>query len=147
MPSQTDADRLAAALEATETALRAVLAAEAQRSVDAAVRRLETTAGPLRLKDVEVEVVIKNASFEARRTRTDLQGGRAPRGRPAGRVRAALLEAFGADSAELDTEALREHLRRDGLEPSADNLHQHLGRLVKAGALERAGRGVYRRAS
>jgi hypothetical protein len=145
-PSRSDAERLTAALEATESALRAVLAAEAQRSVDATVRRLEAQAGPFRLKDVQVEVVIKHASLEARRNRTSVPGPRASRGRPAGHIRTALLEAF-TERAELATGELREHLSRLGLEPSSDNLHQHLGRLVRAGALERAGRGVYRLAT
>jgi hypothetical protein len=157
--NRSDTARLTEALRATESALRDLLAAEAQRSVDEAIGSLKMESAPLRLRDVEVEVIIKNASFEtvvrdvaggqvhqrparARRART---AGRPAKGRPASQIRLALLGAFEESETEFDTDALRTHLKRQGLEPTSDNLHQHLGRLVRAGAIERAGRGRYRR--
>jgi hypothetical protein len=158
--ARKDPEQLRTALDAFESALHSALVEEAQRSVDETIERLVSRVGPLRVKDVQVDVVIKNLTFETgngarersskrtapkRRSATSRRQSAGARGRPAGRVRLALLGAFTENpDAQLDTEALRLHLKVQGLEPTTDNLHQHLGRLVRAGALTRPSRGLYR---
>ncbi len=138
---------MADALKRFETALRDVLQGEAQRSIDAALRRLP--AGPFNVRDVEFDVVIRNLTLESRGSapaRASQPGpARRRRGRPQGAVRTAIIASFEGD-VELTTNDLRERLRDIGVRTSDDGLHQQLRRLTMAGQLVRSGRGVYRRA-
>lgn len=149
--------KLGQAFEAFESTLREMLTEEARRSVDGTIERLSRSEGPFRLRKLEVEVVIRSLKVEAAhrdsgRARPAVQSRRkAPkrgsqgRGRPPGALRTAILDAF-SGGASMSTEELRHHLDAHKVQAKPDNLHQQLRRLVKAGELDRIGRGMYRRA-
>ncbi len=167
-PHQSAAQKkLSQAFQSFESTLREMLTDEARRSIDGTLERLSHAQGPFRVHGVEVEVVIRHLTVEGAqgadghgvpaRSRRAVAARSRPgreraalkrsgtRGRPPGVLRRALLEAFDADQSELTTDALREHLDAHGVKTNADNLHQHLRRLVQAGELQRTRRGVYRR--
>ena len=62
--------RLNDAFTSFTDSLRELLTAEARRSVDGAIERLTVSTGPLRLQDVDVEIVIRNLNISA----TDAEG-------------------------------------------------------------------------
>jgi hypothetical protein len=162
---------LSAAFAAFTESLKAALTAEAQRSVDGAIERLSLTAGPFRVQDIELEVVIRNVSVTtqaaaesgarearpaatkpaakrrsaARRSgaKSGARTGTRGRGRPVGALRRAILEEFADADARLTLDDLRDRLAKRDVKSSDDNLHQQLRRLVTAGELSRVGRGVY----
>ncbi len=165
-PQQSAAQKkLSQTFQSFESTLREMLTDEARRSIDGTLERLAHAQGPFRVHRVEVDVVIRHLSVEGaqradgaparsrRATAARSRPGRRPasakrsgtRGRPPGALRTALLEAFESGESELTTDALREHLDARGVKTNADNLHQHLRRLVQAGELQRTRRGVYRR--
>jgi hypothetical protein len=167
MGTDTEAQRrVAEAFRSFETSLREMLAAEARESVNQTLERLSVSAGPFRVEDVQVEVVIRGLRVEAaqdhdraptprrvrkaaapaRRSNPRNSAPRKPSGRPPGALRSTLLETFEQTEGELNTDALRKVLDARGVTASTDNLHQQLRRLVTAGLLERSGRGRYRRA-
>lgn len=140
------------AFGAFEATLREHLTAEARRAVEQALVKLARTPGPFRALGADVEVHLKKLRLEAtpvRRSRASRRGGTVSpgRGRPPGALRNALLDAFADPVTTMHVEELRDHVEGNGLSITTDNLHQHLRRLVLAGELERAGRGVYKRAS
>jgi hypothetical protein len=146
--------QLADAFNAFEEGLRLVFAAEARQAVEAAAARMAAGDGTFRIADIQIDVVISSLTVESgagkpttpkrRPTRSASRSG-AP-GRPPGALRSAIVDAFADDRAQLTIDDIRTHLERAKLRASTDNLHQHLRRLVKAGELERSGRGLYRRA-
>jgi hypothetical protein len=120
--------------------------------VDHALDKLARSQGPFRALGADVEVKLNNVRIEATPPKSRGRvarrvGGTGARGRPPGALRNALLDAFEDPKTTLDVEGLRDHVERNGLSITTDNLHQHLRRLVLAGELERAGRGVYKRSS
>jgi hypothetical protein len=155
--------RLAEAFESFEASLREMLAEQARDSVNQTLERLSVNAGPFRIDDEQVDVVIRSLRVEAaadhdaapprrrtrkaapRRRRKPKPAARKGAGRPPGALRTALLETFEQTDGELDTDALRKVLDSRGITASTDNLHQQLRRLLTAGVLERSGRGRYRR--
>ncbi|MEA2168165.1 MAG: hypothetical protein QOF76_1465 [Solirubrobacteraceae bacterium] len=138
------------AFGAFEATLREHLTAEARRAVEQALVKLARSPGPFRAIGADVEVKLKALKLEAtpaKRSRATRRPGTSPgRGRPPGALRNALLDAFSDPTATKHVEELRDHVEGNGLTITTDNLHQHLRRLVLAGELERAGRGVYKRA-
>src|SRR6476620_7713542 len=72
----------------TET-LKAALTADAQRSVDGAIERLSLTAGPLRVQDIELEVVIRNVSVTTQAAETGGRDARPAASKPAAKRRPA----------------------------------------------------------
>jgi hypothetical protein len=155
-PDRQTHRKLTEAFASFETSLREVLTHEARRSVDGAIERLSLRSGPYRVSDVQVDVLIRTLSVESvhaeseppprrKRVRAPAPKRTAARGRPPGPLRTALLAAFSVADGDLDTQVVRELLDERGVQCSADNLHQQLRRLVAAGEIERAGRGLYRR--
>ncbi len=154
MPPSDDSrvqKQLTEAFDAFERTLCKMLTEEARRSVDGTIKRLSHADGPFRVRGVEVEVVIRNLRIEAarprRRARSPASGRStgAGRGRPPGALRTAILDAFSSGDHDVSTDDIRGHLQARKVKANADNLHQHLRRLVQAGELDRTGRGVYRR--
>jgi hypothetical protein len=153
-------DQVEASFEAFRESLQQLLAEQAQRSVDDAVKDLAKQSAPFRVEDVKVDVVIHGLTLRSsgqgaaaparrtpaakprRRTSTAPAKGRPKRSRQS--VRAALEEIFASASGPLDTDAIREQLESRGVRATPDNLHQQLRRLVQAGVVSREGRGVYR---
>jgi hypothetical protein len=147
-------------------ALREILTAEAQRSVDGTIQRLSRQVGTFQVEGVDVQVVIRDLRIAtgdsthvsprtpARRPgpaqrpkkRAAKPTGRRGGGRPVGPVRLALLAAIEADRRDQTVEQLRERLEAQGVAASIANVHQQLRRLVQGGQVVRAGRGVYRAA-
>lgn len=130
-----------------------MLTAEAQKSVEEAVGRLSSEGTPFHITDINIDVRIDGIKVAAGRAprsrkpkaRARKQPAGPSRGRRTGAVRSALLDAFEGDATELTTEQLQARLKDLSVEATPANVHQHLARLVKAGELVRAGRGVYRR--
>lgn len=161
MPRQSPEDvaHVRDAFSSFEDSLRAMLTAEAQKSVEEAVGRLSVTGDAFRITEISIDVKIDELKVATgagpspkARAKTRPRRGAAPRksrsaarGRPPGALRSALLGAFSSDDQTLSTDDLRQHLATQGIETTVDNLHQHLGRLVKAGELSRPGRGRYQR--
>lgn len=159
--------QLNATFEAFRENLAELLRNEAQDKVDSAVARLAGGGGAFRVEGAEVVVTIRElrvASADAtspvasgasarqpakrsarRRSRSPSGGKKRGVGRPRGRLRTALLDAFEAPGQERDTDALRAAVGAAGIRATNANLHQHLSRLVQSGELSRAGRGIYRR--
>jgi hypothetical protein len=159
--------QLADAFGAFRDALQATLQVQAQRSIDAEIERLgrEQAGTDFRVLNATVSVQVQDvtvassvpaarprprpaAQSRARRRRS---GGKpaAASGPAASRRRGAVADAVIAafsGASELTVGQLHEHLEASGVESTVNNLHQQLRRLVSAGILERAGRGVYRRA-
>lgn len=147
------------AFSSFEESLRAMLTAEAQRSVEQAIESLSAGGDTFRITEISIDVKIDElkvatgagartkpaAKPRARRRAATAKPSRTGRGRPVSALRSTLLGAFSSDDQELSTDDLRQHLQTEGITTTVDNLHQHLGRLVKAGELTRPGRGRYRR--
>jgi hypothetical protein len=148
--------------------LTEILTKEAQASVDGTIERLKVDLGQFELRGVDVEVTVRgfelassgapgpsagtSRSKAARKRSATKKAARKTRdtvrrGRPDGPVRTRLLEVFATEDEPLRVDQLRARLVEGGVEATADNVHQQLRRLVQSGALERAGRGLYRKAA
>ena len=146
------------AFSSFEEALQQLLTEQAQHSVDQALADVGRTSA-FQIEHAEVEVSIRGLTVSSRerslsarapspRKRLAKRAAKsrsAATGRPAGPVRAALIAALDQAPEAVTAQSLGEQLKRDGVEATTGNLHQQLGRLVKAGEIERAGRGLYRR--
>lgn len=84
----------------------------------------------------------RTSARPTRRARSSGSGRR--RGRPPGAVRQGVLAAIQPDR-DVHVDEIRTALKTQGVDCSADNLHQQLRRLVGGGLLERVERGKYRR--
>jgi hypothetical protein len=157
------------AFEAFRESLRHMLEAAARERVETVVSQFSQDGGVFQLTDVEVDVIIRDLTLVAgtdertpprtisrrkltqpkpRTTRPSRAGraGKAARSRTGGPVRTALLDAFAITGGAIQTYELQRALADRGVDTTVNNLHQQLRRLVQAGEIERAGRGVYRRA-
>lgn len=155
---------LAEAFDAFRLALQVALQSHAERSIATEIERLSAEQGARGFRllsasvNVEVgELAVATASTRSTAVRRSSQrrsagrrapskkGEAAPRSRKRGVVGDAVIAAFEDAGGELSVAQLHERLRRKGVETTANNLHQQMRRLVEAGVLRRAGRGVYSR--
>jgi hypothetical protein len=151
------------AFKSFRQALQSLLEEEAQTSVQRALDRIAKEGTPFSVSDAKVEVMVTGLTVAAgdaaaaptakrastappKRTRTSDSSSRRRGGRRRGGVREALLASFDKPGAELSIEDLGTSLQEQGVQSTSNNVHQQLRRLVQAGELTRAGRGIYKRA-
>ena len=162
-PSPDVQQQLQGAFVEFRDALQKLLEDQAQQSVADTLQHLSKQGGPFRVQDAQIEVVIRDltvaasdqptavvassrnaskarAPRTARRSRTTRGRGGAQRGG----VKEAVLTAMGPGE-ELGIADFETRLQQAGINTTTNNLHQQLRRLVQSAAIERCGRGRYRR--